>query len=594
MTFLSTMEASGNDDPPVGNSSYLSDSDVERDDDIPTLDVSADEIQLSPDSWQSVDLGLKEINHIRSCTSTPTSIKYNSTCQPLNGVSHVPNLTLQTNLPIQNGDALKLDINEQDTIDERNGSINPNSPEFLDITLQTTEVDEPAPVVNKPGSSLHSKKGSITSLLGWISSPLTSSPQKQIPQVVKTNKETSSTHTAPKSPISFRKKRFWRSKEPQPMSTTALILEDRPSNLPKKSAEESEKHRLQYKKMVEIAKKNELKDVQKRNKLMKEQRKQEDTITSASSQWISQILPNWEVMHQNNKVRMLWWQGLPPNVRGKVWQLSIGNELNITEDLYSIMVVRFQEKIRSMHETQSSCSEADTISLSADRESTVELIRLDISRTFPHLCIFQKGGPYHDVLHDILGAYACYRPDVGYVQGMSFVAAMLLLNMEPAYAFITFSNLLNKPCQLAFFRLNEELMKIYFASFEVFFEENLPRLFARFKHNNLTPDIYLIDWIFTMFSKALSLDMACRVWDMFCRDGEEFLFKTAIAILHLHEKSLLAMEFIQAAQFLTRLPTDSFTHHELFSHICDVTMVSRSNRRWKDVLSLLGQSDVTI
>nr|XP_002127705.1 TBC1 domain family member 14 isoform X2 [Ciona intestinalis] len=593
MTFLSTMEASGNDDPPVGNSSYLSDSDVERDDDIPTLDVSADEIQLSPDSWQSVDLGLKEINHIRSCTSTPTSIKYNSTCQPLNGVSHVPNLTLQTNLPIQNGDALKLDINEQDTIDERNGSINPNSPEFLDITLQTTEVDEPAPVVNKPGSSLHSKKGSITSLLGWISSPLTSSPQKQIPQVVKTNKETSSTHTAPKSPISFRKKRFWRSKEPQPMSTTALILEDRPSNLPKKSAEESEKHRLQYKKMVEIAKKNELKDVQKRNKLMKEQRKQEDTITSASSQWISQILPNWEVMHQNNKVRMLWWQGLPPNVRGKVWQLSIGNELNITEDLYSIMVVRFQEKIRSMHETQSSCSE-DTISLSADRESTVELIRLDISRTFPHLCIFQKGGPYHDVLHDILGAYACYRPDVGYVQGMSFVAAMLLLNMEPAYAFITFSNLLNKPCQLAFFRLNEELMKIYFASFEVFFEENLPRLFARFKHNNLTPDIYLIDWIFTMFSKALSLDMACRVWDMFCRDGEEFLFKTAIAILHLHEKSLLAMEFIQAAQFLTRLPTDSFTHHELFSHICDVTMVSRSNRRWKDVLSLLGQSDVTI
>ena len=31
-----------------------------------------------------------------------------------------------------------------------------------------------------------------------------------------------------------------------------------------------------------------------------------------------------------------------------------------------------------------------------------------------------------------------------------------------------------------------------------------------------------------MFSKALSLDSACRVWDIFCRDGEEFIFKTAI------------------------------------------------------------------
>lgn len=84
----------------------------------------------------------------------------------------------------------------------------------------------------------------------------------------------------------------------------------------------------------------------------------------------------------------------------------------------------------------------------ADREASLELIKLDISRTFPNLCIFQevacvsfsgvwdhllpirviiplfnyfffliyfKGGPYHDVLHSILGAYTCYRPDVGYV-----------------------------------------------------------------------------------------------------------------------------------------------------------------------------------
>ncbi len=32
-------------------------------------------------------------------------------------------------------------------------------------------------------------------------------------------------------------------------------------------------------------------------------------------------------------------------------------------------------------------------------------------------CFFvhHQGGPYHDVLHSILGAYTCYRPDVGYV-----------------------------------------------------------------------------------------------------------------------------------------------------------------------------------
>lgn len=90
-----------------------------------------------------------------------------------------------------------------------------------------------------------------------------------------------------------------------------------------------------------------------------------------------------------------------------------------------------------------------------DQERTVELIHLDVSRTFPHLGIFQKGGPYYDMLLNLLGAYVCYRPDVGYVQGMSFLAAVLLLNMDIVDAFIAFANLLNRPAQRVFFQLQE-------------------------------------------------------------------------------------------------------------------------------------------
>ena len=55
----------------------------------------------------------------------------------------------------------------------------------------------------------------------------------------------------------------------------------------------------------------------------------------------------------------------------------------------------------------------------------------------------------------MLGAFVCFRPDVGYVQGMSFIAAVLLLNMEPAVAFVAFANLLNQPLHLTFFRLDQ-------------------------------------------------------------------------------------------------------------------------------------------
>ncbi|KAI4893560.1 hypothetical protein NFI96_021352 [Prochilodus magdalenae] len=372
----------------------------------------------------------------------------------------------------------------------------------------------------------------------------------------------------------------------EPLSTTALILEDRPANLPAKSEEEAQRHRQEYDEMVAEAKKRELKEAQKKKQQMKERFKQEENISNAMVVWNTDILPNWDSMRGTRRVKDLWWQGLPPNVRGKVWSLAIGNELNITPELYEIFLSRAKERWKTFKDTGCEVeTEVESGASVADRESSLDLIKLDISRTFPSLFIFQKGGPYHDLLHSVLGAYTCYRPDVGYVQGMSFIAAVLILNLEEAGAFIAFANLLNKPCQMAFFRVDHELMLKYFAAFEVFFEENLPKLFSHFQSFNLTPDLYLIDWIFTLYSKSLPLDVACRVWDVFCRDGEEFLFRTGLGILRLYEEVLLCMDFIHIAQFLTRLP-DDVSVERLFGCIACTQMTS-SNRKWAQVFSAL-------
>ncbi|XP_053548398.1 TBC1 domain family member 12 [Bombina bombina] len=387
--------------------------------------------------------------------------------------------------------------------------------------------------------------------------------------------------TCKASAQSSRRKKF----EFEPLSTTALILEDRPANLPAKSVHETLRHRQEYDEMVAEAKKREVKEAQRKKKLMKERFKQEENIANAMVVWNNEILPNWDAMRNTRKVRDLWWQGLPPSVRGKVWSLAIGNELNITPELYDIFLSRAKERWKSFSETSCENDTEDAGVSVSDREASLELIKLDISRTFPSLYIFQKGGPYHDLLHSVLGAYTCYRPDVGYVQGMSFIAAVLILNLEEADAFIAFANLLNKPCQLAFFRVDHSMMLKYFAAFEIFFEENLPKLFLHFNSYSLTPDIYLIDWIFTLYSKSLPLDFACRVWDVFCRDGEEFLFRTALGILRLYEDILLQMDFIHIAQFLTKLPED-ITSEKLFSCIAAIQM-QNSTKKWTQVFTSL-------
>ncbi|XP_022410656.1 TBC1 domain family member 14 isoform X2 [Delphinapterus leucas] len=396
--------------------------------------------------------------------------------------------------------------------------------------------------------------------LGWKlfgKVPLRENAQKESKKIQKEYEDKAGRPSRPPSPKQNVRKHL----DFEPLSTTALILEDRPANLPAKPAEEAQKHRQQYEEMVVQAKKRELKEAQRRKKQLEERCRLEESIGNAVLTWNNEILPNWETMWCSRKVRDLWWQGIPPSVRGKVWSLAIGNELNITHELFDICLARAKERWRCFSTGGSEVENEDAGFSAADREASLELIKLDISRTFPNLCIFQQ------------------------VQGMSFIAAVLILNLDTADAFIAFSNLLNKPCQMAFFRVDHGLMLTYFAAFEVFFEENLPKLFAHFKKNNLTPDIYLIDWIFTLYSKSLPLDLACRVWDVFCRDGEQFLFRTALGLLKLFEDILTHMDFIHIAQFLTRLPED-LPAEELFASIATVQMQSR-NKKWAQVLTAL-------
>lgn len=74
-------------------------------------------------------------------------------------------------------------------------------------------------------------------------------------------------------------------------------------------------------------------------------------------------------------------------------------------------------------------------------------------------------------------------------------------------------------------------MQAYYSTYNELLKENLPQLYDYFTTTTLTPDLYLLDWIYTVFTKAMNLDLASRVWDVFLRDGDQFLFQTALGML---------------------------------------------------------------
>ncbi|KAF7270617.1 hypothetical protein GWI33_016413 [Rhynchophorus ferrugineus] len=351
-------------------------------------------------------------------------------------------------------------------------------------------------------------------------------------------------------------------------SSSALIQLKRPSSLPAKTFEEEQRHAQEYNEILAAAKKKEARSTAAKEKQKKLQLQQEEQQAMSAKHFLQNVIPNWSQMEKHKKTQELWWQGLPSSVRGKVWKLAIGNELNITPQLYEICLTRAQNRLNS--------PEPPSSDYENDQESSMDVIELDISRTFPNLCIFQQGGPYSEVLHSLLAAYVCFRPDVGYLQGMSYLAAILILNMEPCDAFVCFANLLNQPLHLSAFTLNQAQMNAYYAAYNQVFNNHLPRLYAHFEKAGLTPDLYLLDWIYTVFAKAMPLDVACRVWDLFLRDGYEFIFRTALGILHLYQATLSTMDFLHGAQFLIKLPED-MSADQLFKSIqCVSTSIGKT------------------
>ncbi|VDM30744.1 unnamed protein product [Hydatigera taeniaeformis] len=204
--------------------------------------------------------------------------------------------------------------------------------------------------------------------------------------------------------------------------------------------------------------------------------------------------------------------------------------------------------------------------LSSNEEASLQVIRLDVSRTFPMLGVFQSDGLHNRNLHDLLAAFVAYQPTLGYLQGMSFIAGILLLVMDDIYpAFVAFATLMNRPSFYAFYSLDESEFAAYFGAFDALLEDRMPRLFAHLKSCRLDCRLYLFDWLFTIFSRSLPLDVDLRIWDLFLRDGEAALLLSALGILRMYEKYLLLWDFDHLASFLTGPMPESMSPDDLIA-----------------------------
>lgn len=196
--------------------------------------------------------------------------------------------------------------------------------------------------------------------------------------------------------------------DPLPISKEKekVLTRTRPSWLPPKSQKEEKKHLKEYQRMMEMSREAEKR---KAAKAAHSQSANDDRKGMLQHIWEEHVLPNWDQVIREPRTRELWWRGVAPKSRAKVWQKGIGNELALTE-------LTYKKALNRAKDIEGRIVGGETERYQMEKR-WFDAIRRDAEVTCPELNIFQYGGPLHEGLVDVLMAYSMYRSDVGYSHG---------------------------------------------------------------------------------------------------------------------------------------------------------------------------------
>ncbi|XP_071441947.1 TBC1 domain family member 1 isoform X2 [Hetaerina americana] len=168
-------------------------------------------------------------------------------------------------------------------------------------------------------------------------------------------------------------------------------------------------------------------------------------------------------------------------------------------------------------------------------------ILVDLGRTFPSHPYFSSPlGPGQLELFNLLKAYSLLDPEVGYCQGLSFVAGVLLLHMSEESAFILLRHLLFRRGLRRQYLPDMAALQVQLYQLSRLLHDTYPDLYEHFDQNEVAPTLYAAPWILTIFASQFPLGFVTRVYDLLFLEGPDIIFRFAMALLGERRIELLA------------------------------------------------------
>ncbi|XP_022832315.1 USP6 N-terminal-like protein isoform X2 [Spodoptera litura] len=238
--------------------------------------------------------------------------------------------------------------------------------------------------------------------------------------------------------------------------------------------------------------------------------------------WVK-MLTNWDSPATKEKLHRRIYKGIPNSLRIKVWC-----KLMDVNKIKSANPGKFQEMLK----------------LAKLWSTDVRQIDSDVNRQFrEHQFYRERYSEKQCSLFNVLCAYSMYNSEVGYCQGMSGLAGVLLMYMDEEDAFWALAVLLSDKKYAMHGLYIEGFPKLtrFLEHHDKILTKFMPKLKHHFDKFGLDAILYSLKWFFVCFVERVPFSLCLRVWDIYLLDGERVVTAMAYTILKLHKKAIMKL-----------------------------------------------------
>ncbi|XP_041986654.1 USP6 N-terminal-like protein isoform X2 [Aricia agestis] len=238
--------------------------------------------------------------------------------------------------------------------------------------------------------------------------------------------------------------------------------------------------------------------------------------------WIK-MLGEWDSPGTKEKLHRRIYKGIPNSLRIRIWCKLLNVNAMKSENPH---------KYREM------------LKLAKQWSTDVRQIDSDVNRQFrEHQFYRERYSEKQCSLFNVLCAYSMYNSEVGYCQGMSGLAGVLLMYMDEEDAFWALVILLSDKKYAMHGLYVEGFPKLtrFLEHHDRILVKFMPKLKVHFDKFGLDAILYSLKWFFVCFVERVPFSLCLRVWDIYLLDGERVITAMAYTILKLHKKAIMKL-----------------------------------------------------